>query len=171
MLRHLLAGLALVVLAAQNLTAEQRPIAAGFAAVEITPDLAGEKPVYMAGYGMNRKAQGVHDSLFARAVVLADGEEKVAVVSVDLVGLQYPEVKAIRAKLPQRQAATIQIRARHQHAQSRRSRRNRYLGPRAVSPRRQRGLSRLRRGTGCNLRPAGGRANRASDRGLWHGRG
>jgi hypothetical protein len=73
---------------------------AGFAAVEITPDLGGPRPIYIAGYGMNRKAAGVHDPLYARAVVLAHRQEKIAIVSVDLVGLQYPAVKAIRAKLP-----------------------------------------------------------------------
>jgi hypothetical protein len=72
---------------------------AGFAAVEITPELNSPRPVYMAGYGMNRKAKGVHDPLYARAVVLAHGSEKIAIVSVDLVGLQYPAVQAIRRKL------------------------------------------------------------------------
>jgi len=100
MLRISLAGLALVLVAAPALPAQQ-PLAAGFAAVEITPDLKGEKPVYMAGYGMNRRAKGVHDPLYARTVVLASGEDKIAIVSVDLVGLQYPEVRAIRAQLPQ----------------------------------------------------------------------
>src|SRR5207302_8305852 len=60
----------------------------------------GVRPVYLAGYRMNRKAADVHDPLFARTVVLASGPEKIAIVSVDLVGLQYPTVKAIRAKLP-----------------------------------------------------------------------
>jgi len=100
MLRISLAGLALVLAAAPLFSAEL-PLSAGFAAVEITPDLKGAKPVYMAGYGMNRKATGVHDSLFARTVVLQGGEDKLAIVAVDLVGLQYPEVKAIRARLPQ----------------------------------------------------------------------
>ena len=100
MLRISLAGLALVLVAVPRLPAQQ-PLAAGFAAVEITPDLKGEKPVYMAGYGMNRKAKGVHDPLYARTVVLASGDDKIAIVAVDLVGLQYPEVRAIRAQLPQ----------------------------------------------------------------------
>jgi len=100
MLRISLAGLALVVAAAPLFSAEP-PLSAGFAAVEITPDVKGEKPVYMAGYGMNRKATGVHDPLFARSVVLACGAEKIAIVAVDLIGLQHPQTKAIRAKLPE----------------------------------------------------------------------
>src|SRR6516162_2299864 len=57
----------------------------GFGETDITPTL-GRKPVYMAGFGQNRKATKVHDPLFARAVVLKDGKRKVALVSVDLVG-------------------------------------------------------------------------------------
>lgn len=71
----------------------------GFAAEDITPTVGGDKPVYIAGYGQNRKATGVHDPLYARAVVLKDGDRKVALVSLDLVGLQYPVVERIRAKL------------------------------------------------------------------------
>src|SRR5688572_23880205 len=95
-----LACAALLLTAPESLAANP-PLAAGFAAADITPALGGEKPVYLAGYGMNRKARGVHDPLFARTVVLASGDEKIAIVSVDLVGLQYPQTKAIRAKLPQ----------------------------------------------------------------------
>jgi hypothetical protein len=73
---------------------------AGFGEADITPAVGGERPVYIAGYGMGRVATGVHDPLLARAVVLASGQQRIAIVGVDLVGLQFPEVKAIRAKLP-----------------------------------------------------------------------
>jgi hypothetical protein len=94
----LLATGAIVVPAAA--TENVAAVRAGFAAVEITPTLPGPRPIYIAGYGMNRKASGVHDPLFARTVVLAQHGERIAIVSVDLVGLQYPTVKAIRARLP-----------------------------------------------------------------------
>jgi len=82
--------------------ANERPaLLAGFAAVDITPQLGGTKPIYMAGYGLGRKATSVHDPLYARTVVLVSGDERIAIASVDLVGLQYPAVKAIRAKLPE----------------------------------------------------------------------
>jgi hypothetical protein len=80
---------------------ERTALQAGFAAVEITPEIKGEKRVYLAGYGMNRTAAKIHDPLYARTVVLAVGQERVAISCVDLVGLQYPTVKAIRAKLPE----------------------------------------------------------------------
>jgi Neutral/alkaline non-lysosomal ceramidase, N-terminal len=77
------------------------PLLAGFAAVDITPEVGGGQRVYLAGYGMNRKAAGVHDRLYARTVVFAHAGQRLAIVSVDLVGLQYPTVKDIRAKLPE----------------------------------------------------------------------
>ncbi len=73
---------------------------AGFAELDITPPL-DRGPVWMAGFQQNRAALGVHDPLMARAVVLADGVKKIALVSVDLIGLQYPAVQQIRAALPE----------------------------------------------------------------------
>lgn len=72
----------------------------GFAEIDVTPDVEGAAPVWMAGYGPNRRATGIHDPLFARAVVLRQRDTKVALVSVDVIGLQYPTVQQIRAKLP-----------------------------------------------------------------------
>ncbi|MDX1946523.1 MAG: hypothetical protein SFU86_14070, partial [Pirellulaceae bacterium] len=62
--------------------------------------LDGKRPVYIAGYGMDRKATAVHDPIMARAIVLQSGNERIALAAVDLIGLQHPAVKAIRAKLP-----------------------------------------------------------------------
>jgi hypothetical protein len=80
---------------------------AGFAEADISPAVGGKKPVYIAGYGMNRKATGVHDPILARACVLASGQQRIAVVAVDLIGLQLPAVKAIRVKLPEFQYVLV----------------------------------------------------------------
>lgn len=74
-------------------------LSVGFAAVDVTPEI-GKKPVYMAGFGNNRKATKVHDAISARAVVLGDGSLKIALVSVDVVGIFLPTVEQIREKLP-----------------------------------------------------------------------
>jgi len=71
----------------------------GFAAADITPTLCA-KPVYLAGFGTGRVATKVHDPIMARAVVLSDGATKIALVSVDLVGLFHGNVEAIRRRLP-----------------------------------------------------------------------
>src|SRR6185437_9731933 len=59
-----------------------------------------EKTVYLAGFGHNRKATGVHDPLKARAVVLKHGKDKIALVAVDLVGFFHPRIESIRKRLP-----------------------------------------------------------------------
>ena len=64
---------------------------AGAALVDITPAGGG----LMDGYGgRSTPSQGVHDPLFARALVLADGDgARCAIVSCDLLGV-HPWVAA-----------------------------------------------------------------------------
>ena len=61
---------------------------AGAAKVEITPT----ESVWMGGYGILRGSQGVHDPLYARALVLERGNLRFALVSVDLVGIQRQDL-------------------------------------------------------------------------------
>jgi hypothetical protein len=89
----------LLILLFTSSTSAQDRLQAGFGSSDITPELA-KKPVYLAGYGKNRKATAVHDPIMARAVVLSDGQAKIALVSVDLVGLFLPTVERVRAQLP-----------------------------------------------------------------------
>jgi hypothetical protein len=73
----------------------------GFGKAEITPEVGDDRPpVFLAGYGQDRRATGVHDPLWSRAVVLRDGEQSVAIVSVDLIGLQHEVTLAVRDRLP-----------------------------------------------------------------------
>jgi hypothetical protein len=73
---------------------------AGFGEADITPPVEGDRPVWLAGFGKGRKATHVHDPLMARAVVLTDGKTKIALVSVDLVGLFREPVQRVRQQLP-----------------------------------------------------------------------
>jgi hypothetical protein len=102
MCRLLFAGLLGICCAAGTIrgSAAEPALRAGYAEADITPALNAGKPVYLAGYGMGRKATGVHDPIMARCVVLESGGERIALASVDLIGLQYPAVQAIRANLP-----------------------------------------------------------------------
>lgn len=91
-------GLLLLFLSASSLIAGELRI--GFAEKDITPEVDARKPaVWLAGYGFGRKATGIHDPLFVRAAVLSDGRTRLALASVDLVGLQYDTVQKIREKL------------------------------------------------------------------------
>jgi hypothetical protein len=79
--------------------AEPKAVQVAFGETDITPDVKGKKPVWLAGYGPGRRATGVHDPLMARCLVLGDGGDRIALVSVDLIGLQYPAVMQIRKEL------------------------------------------------------------------------
>ncbi len=76
------------------------PAAAAFTAaagkIDITPDLKTET-TYLAGFGASgRPAKGVHDPLYARAVVVSDGRKTAAIVAVDCIGLFRQDVLAMR---------------------------------------------------------------------------
>lgn len=85
----------------------------GFGVVDITPDLSSEQPVWLAGYGQNRRATGVHDPIYARAVVVRDGNQKVAIVVADVVGIFYPTTLEIRKRLPD--FDYVMVAATHSH--------------------------------------------------------
>jgi hypothetical protein len=98
-------GLCILALAlagpAPLLAGEGAELSFGFAKRVITPRL-GEEPVLMAGFDNDRRATGVHDDLWARAVAVSDGRERVVVVSVDLIGVFLADVEKARALLRQR---------------------------------------------------------------------
>src|SRR5438477_122032 len=75
------------------------PLLAGFAEADITPKLGG-KPVYLAGFGHDRKATDILDPIAVRAVVLRHGGQTFAVACADVVGLFLPSVERIRKELP-----------------------------------------------------------------------
>jgi hypothetical protein len=77
----------------------QDALLVGFGESNVTPDI-GKKPVYLAGFGKNRKATKVHDPLFARAIVLEHDKKKIAIVAVDVVGLFNDVAQNVRKQLP-----------------------------------------------------------------------
>ena len=71
---------------------------AGAAQTVITPDLNAHGPVYMAGFGNNRVATGVHDDLYARCLALdAGGARALVICGVDSIGLFLEDTDRIRA--------------------------------------------------------------------------
>jgi hypothetical protein len=73
---------------------------AGAAQSVITPEL-NDHPVYLAGFGHNRVATGVHDDLYARCLALEIAKETLVVCSIDLIGLFYDDVITIRRAFQQ----------------------------------------------------------------------
>jgi hypothetical protein len=108
-MRNALSVVALLCLALPGRAGE---FSVGFGDADVTPEL-GKKPVFLAGFGQNRKASKVHDPITARAVVMADGTEKIALVSVDVVGLFLPVIERVRKALPE--FKYVLVSATHNH--------------------------------------------------------
>lgn len=100
--------------AAEPKAKASEPPRAGAAAVTITPKVGTP----MAGYYFERKSEGVHDDLFAKAIVLEQGGTRAALVSLDLISTTAGMVKEARAeierttKIPGR---NVMISATHAH--------------------------------------------------------
>ncbi len=101
MLRSLGSCVVLVLVAALagSPGAEAAKLRAGVARIDITPPLELGAP--LGGYGerMNRPAEGVHDRIFAKALVLSDGQHKFALVTADALGFPPPVKPAILEQL------------------------------------------------------------------------
>jgi hypothetical protein len=72
--------------------------------------------VYIAGYENNRVAESVHDDLWARVLVLDDGNVRMAVVSCDLVGLTNQRVRKIRDRIRSVPKENVLIACTHVHS-------------------------------------------------------
>lgn len=59
-------------------------------------------PIWMAGFGNKRAANGIHDDLWARAIVLDDGVSAIGLVVLDAIGFFYDDVIAVRKLVAQR---------------------------------------------------------------------
>ncbi|HRP30802.1 MAG TPA: neutral/alkaline non-lysosomal ceramidase N-terminal domain-containing protein [Agriterribacter sp.] len=77
---------------------------------------------FLAGYDQNRRSTGIHDNLFAKAVVVANRYNAVALVTIDCIGLPFPVLQQIRdaveLRLPPHvfPAGQIVVSSTHTHA-------------------------------------------------------
>ena len=77
--------------------------------------------IYLGGFGSyrQRRATGIHDEPFCRALALSDGTAACVIASLDLVGASGPLLEAIRtdaARLTRLTASSIIIACTHSHA-------------------------------------------------------
>lgn len=89
---------------------------AGAATIDITPPVGG----LMDGYGnRSQPSQGVHDPLFARVLVLDDGENACAIAGCDLLGMHTQITAGVRERTEKTTGiapdATL-VAATHSHA-------------------------------------------------------
>jgi len=85
---------------------------AGAASAEVSPS----KPQYLAGFGNNRKSTGIHDPIFARAVVFEQGGERLALVSIDAIGIQRHHLPQYLEKIKEVPPDRVIIACTHDHS-------------------------------------------------------
>lgn len=106
--------LALLAVGAAAWAAELR---VGVARVDLTPP--AELKASLGGYGqrMSRPAEGVHDPIFAKALVLSDGSRRFALVTADVLGFPPPVKPAVLAQLADEswQADQLMLLPSHSH--------------------------------------------------------
>lgn len=101
--------------AAEGPVAVESNLRAGVAKVDITP--AEVKQLEVVGH--RRKVTGVRDPLRAGVLVLDDGQTKVAIVTLDLIGAYSEIVKLARQQIEKETgipAANIMVAASHNHS-------------------------------------------------------
>lgn len=111
-------------------------IHAGFSAITITPDIVDTwtdkegnfvynpdqgdtyedltgtgrfDAVWMAGFQRSKPAQGVNDDLWARAMILDDGNTRLAWVVLDAIGFNGDDIISVRKRIPNRLAIDYTI--------------------------------------------------------------
>jgi neutral ceramidase len=93
---------------------------AGIARVDVTPPLGG--PMYGYGARGTNGSTGIHDLLYAKALVLDDGMQKLALVTLDLGAIRHESTANIKALVQQQtDISHVLLVASHTHS-----------GPRAV---------------------------------------
>ncbi len=117
-------------------TTSPSPLSAGFSAVKITPkvydswvdvnnnfkfdedkgDTYTDKngngkfdPVWISGFHHNRPAQGVHDDLWARTMIIDDGKTRIAMVAIDMIGFSADDIIDVRKSIPAGQKISYSI--------------------------------------------------------------
>lgn len=73
----------------------EAPLQVAYAEADITPPLGGSMP----GYFQDRKATGVLDPLKSKVLYLRKGDDRVAIVACDLIGMGAPVVQRIRERV------------------------------------------------------------------------
>lgn len=69
----------------------------GYAEQKITPN--HDRPIFLAGFSQNRRATGVHDDLFAKAIAISDGRKTIVLCALDLIGFFHNHIVEINNRI------------------------------------------------------------------------
>ncbi len=114
-------ALLIVLVGVSSARTAKAELLAGAARVDITPDVKASK-IPLGGYAARKGAAstGVHDPVYAHALVLADGQTKAAIVSLDLcflpASVKLEVVKRLRMQANGWDADKLFLAATHTHS-------------------------------------------------------
>jgi hypothetical protein len=97
------------------------PVSAGLAdeyqaAFGETAAVNHSDPVFLAGFGDNRRATGYHDRLWARGIVVQGRGGRIAIVAIDLIGYFNHEIQTIRSLVSEESDVDyVVVHSTHQH--------------------------------------------------------
>src|SRR5499427_4701633 len=98
--------------------AERGPLQAGAAKVDITP--AADAALPMSGYASRKEGfKGIHDHIYARAIVVSDGVKLAAIVTWELIGVPTAVWEALSQRIAQETGIAVEcqlIAAVHDHS-------------------------------------------------------
>ena len=101
----------------RDITPISAPLQAAYqAAFGVAGAVNHTDPIFLAGFGDNRRATGYHDRLWARGVVLESKGTRIAIVALDLIGYFKNEVDTARAMIsPESGIDFAVVASTHQH--------------------------------------------------------
>ena len=102
----------------QKCTLEEK-LRTGVAKIKITPKIDEENKVPIAGYGAHftdKLAEGVHDDVYTRALILDNGYKKIGVVNADIVIITRDLKIAVEKKVKEADLDELLIVATHNHS-------------------------------------------------------
>ena len=91
------------------LLAEDKALTAAVARVDLTPPMSMKAS--LGGYGarMSKPAEGIHDRVWLKCVMLNDGSRRLALVTADSLCFPYPIRLAVMAKLKENNVAVDEV--------------------------------------------------------------
>lgn len=66
-------------------------------------------PVWIAGFGNKRAANGIHDELWARTVVFDDGQSRIAITSIDAIGFMSDYIIDVKNRVSEEAGITYSV--------------------------------------------------------------
>ena len=99
-----------------NVSTELGPFQVGYAHQIITPT----DTAFIAGHSHNRIFNGVNDDIYVKAAVISNGDDKLAILTFDCIGLLHPQLmeirQVVRDRIPDFPEQNIVMTSTHTHS-------------------------------------------------------